>query len=259
MAVTGSPSPDGPAAGAPTPAPGAAPTLAISCRGVTKVYAEGGTEVHALRGVDLEARTGELLLLVGPSGCGKTTLLSVIAGVLDVTAGHIDVFGESVDGMSSGEKTRFRKDHIGFIFQQYNLLPTLSAAENVAVPLLIQGLARRAAIERARAELAEVGLGDRTTAYPRQLSGGQQQRVAIARALVRHPRLIVCDEPTANLDGETGGRVLEMLKRVAVARDRCILLVTHDTRVFRYGDRIAEMLDGRIVGMHEGGKDWHHG
>ena len=139
------------------------------------------------------------------------------------------------------------------------ILPTLTAAENVAVPLLIQGLARRAAIARANDELAEVGLGDRTTSYPRQLSGGQQQRVAIARALVAHPRLIVCDEPTANLDGETGGRVLEMLKRVAVARDRCILLVTHDTRVFRYGDRIAEMLDGRIIGMHDGGKDWHHG
>ncbi len=259
MSPTPTPSPYGPAAQAPSPAPAGPPTLAISCRGVTKVYAEAGAEVHALRGVDLEARTGELLLLVGPSGCGKTTLLSVIAGVLDVTAGHIEVFGRSVDGMTSGQKTRFRKENIGFIFQQYNLLPTLTAAENVAVPLLVQGLRRRAAIERASAELAEVGLGDRTGAYPRQLSGGQQQRVAIARALVAHPRLIVCDEPTANLDGETGGRVLEMLKRVAVARERCILLVTHDTRVFRYGDRIAEMLDGRIVGLHEGGKDWHHG
>ena len=254
MSAPGTPSP-----AASSPVPEASTSLAISCRGVTKVYAEGGTEVHALRGVDLEARTGELLLLVGPSGCGKTTLLSVIAGVLDVTAGHIEVFGRSIDGMTSGEKTRFRKDNVGFIFQSYNLLPTLTAAENVAVPLLIQGVRRQVAVQRARDELAEVGLGDRTSSYPRQLSGGQQQRVAIARALVAHPRLIVCDEPTANLDGETGGRVLEMLKRVAVARDRCILLVTHDTRVFRYGDRIAEMLDGRIVGLHEGGKDWHHG
>jgi len=226
---------------------------------VTKVYAEGTNEVHALRGVEIEARTGELTLLVGPSGCGKTTLLSVIAGILDVTSGSVRVFGEAVDAMTSAQKTEFRRKNIGFIFQQYNLLPTLTAEENVAVPLLIQGMNRRKAIEAARLELAEVGLGERTGSLPKNLSGGQQQRVAIARALVAHPRLIVCDEPTANLDGETGGKVMEMLKRVAVARDRCILLVTHDPRVYRYGDRIAQMLDGRITGIHRGGEDTSHG
>ena len=226
---------------------------------MTKVYAEGTNEVHALRGVEIEARTGELTLLVGPSGCGKTTLLSVIAGILDVTSGSVRVFGEAVDAMTSAQKTEFRRKNIGFIFQQYNLLPTLTAEENVAVPLLIQGMNRRKAIEAARLELAEVGLGERTGSLPKNLSGGQQQRVAIARALVAHPRLIVCDEPTANLDGETGGKVMEMLKRVAVARDRCILLVTHDPRVYRYGDRIAQMLDGRITGIHRGGEDTSHG
>lgn len=226
---------------------------------MTKVYAEGTNEVHALRGVEIEARTGELTLLVGPSGCGKTTLLSVIAGILDVTAGSVRVFGEAVDAMTSAQKTEFRKKNIGFIFQQYNLLPTLTAEENVAVPLLIQGMNRRKAVEAARLELAEVGLGERTRSLPKNLSGGQQQRVAIARALVAHPRLIVCDEPTANLDGETGGKVMEMLKRVAVARDRCILLVTHDPRVYRYGDRIAQMLDGRITGIRRGGEDTSHG
>ena len=230
---------------APVPAGAASRGLAVECRGVTKVYAEGESEVHALRGVDLSARTGELLLLVGPSGCGKTTLLSVIAGVLD----------EPVHEMTGAQKTEFRKRNIGFIFQQYNLLPSLTSAENVAVPLLIQGVRRRVAMEAARAELAEVGLGDRGNSLPKNLSGGQQQRVAIARALVAHPRLIVCDEPTANLDGETGGKVMEMLKRVAVARDRCILLVTHDPRVYRYGDRIAEMLDGRITDVTEDRQD----
>ena len=242
----------------PTPAERPPSGIAIACHGVTKVYAEGTNEVHALRGVEIEANTGELMLLVGPSGCGKTTLLSVIAGILDPTAGTVFVFGEAIHAMSSSQKTEFRKRNIGFIFQQYNLLPTLTAAENVAVPLLIQGVKRKLAIEAARAELAEVGLGDRTGSLPKNLSGGQQQRVAIARALVAHPRLIVCDEPTANLDGETGGKVMEMLKRVAVARERCILLVTHDPRVYRYGDRIAEMLDGRILGIKEGAKDVTH-
>ena len=248
-------------ASAPTAPVPASPAegIAISCRNVTKVYGEEGNEVMALRGVDLDARFGELLLLVGPSGCGKTTLLSVIAGILDQTAGEIRVFGSDLHRMKAREKTEFRKRNIGFIFQQYNLLPTLTAAENVAVPLLIHGVKRRLAIERAVASLEAVGLGERSTSFPRQLSGGQQQRIAIARALVAEPRLIVCDEPTANLDGETGGKIMEMLKRVAVSKDRCVLLVTHDTRVFSYGDRIAQMLDGHIVGVRDVGKDASHG
>ena len=232
--------------------------LAVSCRGLTKVYTEGGTSTVALRGVDLDARTGELLLLVGPSGCGKTTLLSLVAGILDPTDGEVTVLGSPMHSMTAAEKTQFRKKNVGFIFQQYNLLPTLTSAENVAVPLLIHGMPRRQAIEAARAEMAEVGLADRADTLPRNLSGGQQQRVAIARALVANPRLIVCDEPTANLDGETGGKVMALLKKIAVARDRCVLLVTHDARVFRYGDRIAEMLDGRIVAVHDDPKEMTH-
>lgn len=243
-----SPSPSPPPTSPPPSAPAGA-AAAVVCRGVTKVYAEDGAPVQALRGVDLEARQGELLLLMGPSGCGKTTLLSVVAGVLDATQGSVSVLGEDVTAMTDGERTAFRRRTIGFIFQQYNLLPTLSAVENAAVPLLIQGVHRRTALERARAALDDVGLGERPDALPRSLSGGQQQRIAIARALVSRPRLLVCDEPTANLDGATGARVLDLLRRVAVAPDRCVLLVTHDTRVLPYGDRVAEMLDGRIVAV----------
>lgn len=233
--------------------------VAVRCRGVTKSYATGSSVVHALRGVDFEARSGELTLLVGPSGCGKTTLLSVLCGVLDADGGEIDVFGTRIHELTSREKTAFRRHGVGFVFQLFNLLPTLTNAENVAIPLLLQGVARRDAHERAREELALVGLGERVDAFPRQLSGGQQQRVAIARALVAHPRLIVCDEPTSSLDGETGAAIMQMLKKVAVGRDRCVIVVTHDARVFRYGDRAARMLDGRIVRIHDDMKELEHG
>jgi putative ABC transport system ATP-binding protein len=240
----------------PARVPGAGATAtaepAVLCRGVTKVFESDGDEVHALRGVDLEARAGELLLLVGPSGCGKTTLLSVIAGILDSTDGDVRVFGEDVHAMKPAAKTAFRLRTIGFVFQQYNLVPSLTAAENVAVPLLLRGVKRREAVERARGLLDHVGLHDKANAPPMNLSGGQQQRVAIARALAPEPRLIVCDEPTASLDGETGGHIMELLRKTASTADRCILVVTHDSRVFPFGDRIAEMLDGRIVATRNG-------
>jgi putative ABC transport system ATP-binding protein len=227
-------------------------TSAILCKGVTKTFREEGSQpVPALRGVDLEARSGELLLLVGPSGCGKTTLISVIAGLLDPDEGEVEVFGVPIDRLPPRERTSFRGKNVGFVFQQYNLLPTLTAAENVAVPLLIQRVPRKEALARARAELDLVGLGERADSAPRQLSGGQQQRVAIARALVASPRLLVCDEPTASLDGQTGHHVMELLRQVAVKGDRCVLVVSHDPRVYGFGDRIAEMLDGRIVGVRE--------
>lgn len=220
---------------------------AVRCRAVTKVFDTEGSLTHALRGVDLEVRSGEITLLVGPSGCGKTTLLSVIAGILDATAGEISVFGTRVDRLDGNGKTRFRRDTIGFVFQQYNLVPSLTAAENVAVPLLLRGVRRSEAVARGRALLAEVGLAEKSEVSPLHLSGGQQQRVAIARALAPEPRLIVCDEPTAALDGETGARVMELLRGSAVRAGRAILVVTHDSRVFRFGDRIAEMDDGRVV------------
>src|SRR5436190_22010756 len=164
--------------------------LAVKCEHVTKTYHAGGTNVTALRGIDLEVRTGELMMLVGPSGCGKTTLISVVAGILDHDAGECIVFGEDLQAMRQSQRTSYRGHNIGFVFQAFNLLPTLTAAENVAVPMLINGYSRGEAIERAEEALRRVSLGDRTSSLPKNLSGGQQQRVAIARALVHGPKLI---------------------------------------------------------------------
>jgi putative ABC transport system ATP-binding protein len=228
---------------------------AVLCRDVKKTYGSGPDRVPALRGIDLEVRTGELLMLVGPSGCGKTTLISVMAGILDQDEGECRVFEREWTQMSSREKTDFRGRSVGFVFQAFNLLPALSAAENVAVPLLIRGVPRRQAVEQARAVLDRVGLGDRAKSLPAQLSGGQQQRVAIARALVHEPNLIVCDEPTSSLDQETGHKVMELLREVALAPDRALVIVTHDARVFEFADRIAKMNDGRIEQVVDSPKD----
>jgi putative ABC transport system ATP-binding protein len=229
----------------------AATNLAVHCRGVTKTYGSGSAAVTALRGIDLDVRAGELMMLVGPSGCGKTTLISVIAGILDRDGGECRVFGNDFAAMSQGRKTRYRGQTIGFVFQAFNLLPTLTAAENVSIPLLINGAARGLALSKAKDVLAHVGLGDRTHSLPAQLSGGQQQRVAIARALVHDPNLIVCDEPTSSLDHETGHKVMEMLKSVALKEDRALVIVTHDARIFEFADRIARMDDGRVVKVEE--------
>ncbi len=220
---------------------------AVSLRGVTKSYGSGSSRVHALRGVDLDVRLGELLMLVGPSGCGKTTLISVAAAILDHDEGQITVFDRVLKSMSQVEKTRFRGTNIGFVFQAYNLIPTLTVAENVAVPLLIVGNRRRAALSRAKEILEAVGLGDKLGALPSALSGGQQQRVAIARALVNDPRLIVCDEPTSALDADTGRLVMDVLRRSALSENRALIIVTHDNRIFSFADRIARMDDGRII------------
>ena len=224
----------------------AANDIAVVCRGVTKVYGDGPDAVHALRGIDVEVRSGELMMLVGPSGCGKTTLISVIAGILDQDDGACIVFGQDVKALGGREKTAFRARTVGFVFQAFNLLPALNAAENVAVPLLIQGVPRKEAVERGRAVLERVGLGERWRSKPAQLSGGQQQRVAIGRALVHDPKLIVCDEPTSSLDQETGHKVMEILREVAVGPGRSLVIVTHDSRVFEFADRIAKMNDGRV-------------
>jgi putative ABC transport system ATP-binding protein len=222
-------------------------SLAVRCDGVRKHFGEGDTRVDALRGVDFSARLGELSFLVGPSGCGKTTLISVIAGLLDRTGGKMIVLGCDVDGLSGRARVLFRRANLGFVFQQYNLLPALTAAENVAVPLLAAGTARKPAIDTARALLARLGLEPRANALPSTLSGGQQQRVAIARALIHEPRLIVCDEPTAALDHASGEGVMELLAANAVRPDRAVIVVTHDSRVFHYAHSIAHMDDGRIV------------
>jgi len=221
-------------------------SLAVRCRAVAKTYGQGDTAVPALRGIDLDVRTGELLMLVGPSGCGKTTLISVIAGILEPDGGECALFGQSLAELTGKRRVVFRGQEVGFVFQSFNLIPTLGAAENVAVPLLINGVREAEALRRAALSLRDVGLEGREQALPGQLSGGQQQRVAIARALVHGPRLVVCDEPTSALDHDTGHKVMAMLKALVVSQNRALVIVTHDARIFDFADRIAHMDDGRI-------------
>jgi putative ABC transport system ATP-binding protein len=225
--------------------------VAVRIRGLTKGFGSGEQRVQALRRVDWDVYNGQLTLIVGPSGCGKTTLLSVVAGILDSDAGEVEVFGQSLAAMSDRARTRFRARNIGFVFQQYNLLPALSAAENAAIPLVIAGWSRERAVRRAGEVLYSLGMGKKLNSLPGQLSGGQMQRVAIARALVHEPRLLVCDEPTAALDHETGLTVMGLLREAAVRSDRAVVVVTHDNRVFQFGDRIAHMDDGLIVRVEE--------
>jgi putative ABC transport system ATP-binding protein len=231
------------------PAPQAtamAPAAAVVCRSLSKDFGTGATRVQALRGIELELPVGEMALLVGPSGCGKTTLISIIAGLLDPTQGEVEVIGTKLTALSDRRRVGFRGRNIGFVFQQYNLLPALSAAENAAVPLVIAGRRRSEAVRKARELLGAVGIADRADAFPAELSGGQQQRVAIARALIHEPQLLVCDEPTAALDAHSGQTVMQLLRRVAVQPDRGVIVVTHDSRVYKYGDRIVAMNDGRV-------------
>lgn len=221
-------------------------SAAIICRGLTKEFGRGETRVVAVDGVDFEIFPGELTLLVGPSGCGKTTLISILAGLLNPTSGEVRVLGNQLERLAGSSLVKFRARNIGFVFQQYNLLPTLNAAENAAIPLLIAGEARPRALDRAREVLDQVGLLGKSRALPSQLSGGQQQRVAIARALIHHPRILVCDEPTAALDAQSGRNVMQLLARIAVDPDRAVIIVTHDARVYQYGQRVITMADGKI-------------
>jgi putative ABC transport system ATP-binding protein len=226
-------------------------THAVNCSNVEKHFGVGDSRIHVLRGVNFSALQGELTFLVGPSGCGKTTLISVIAGLLDISAGEVELFGQRTAALSPEEQILFRRRHLGFVFQQYNLLPSLTAAENAAVPLLAAGVKRREAVDRAKALLVKLGLEHRLDTRPNKLSGGQQQRVALARALVHEPRLIICDEPTAALDHATGESVMELLAGSAVHPDRAVLVVTHDNRVFHFADSIAHMDDGRITHIEQ--------
>lgn len=231
---------------------------AVCVRGVTKCFGAGDSRTVALKGVHFETREGELHLVVGPSGCGKTTLLSVVAGTLDWDEGDIEVLGTRLNGMRKADITQFRGRHIGFIFQQFNLIPTLTCIENVSVPLLLNGTGRRSAEDQAAALLARVGLGDKGNKRPTELSGGQQQRVAIARALSHEPRLIICDEPTSALDRDTGHHIMDLLSTAARAPGRCVIIVTHDPRTYGYADRITEMEDGRVRQVLEGAALKHY-
>ena len=220
---------------------------AVQCRDLRKDFGVGATQVQVLRGVNFDALQGQLTFLVGPSGCGKTTLISVIAGLLDSSAGEVELFNQKVEKFSASERILFRRKNLGFVYQQYNLLPALTAVENAAVPLLAAGVRRREAVDQAKAVLVKLGMEERLDTLPSKLSGGQQQRVALARALVHEPRLILCDEPTAALDHATGEAVMDLLAGNAVHPDRAVIVVTHDTRVFHYADAIARMDDGRIA------------
>src|SRR5262249_4024249 len=228
---------------------------AVLCRDVAKEFGSHDTRTLALRGVNVEIFAGQMTLLVGPSGCGKTTLISIIAGLLNPTAGEVTVLGEPLSRMTNSRLVAFRGKEIGFVFQQYNLLPALTAAENAAIPLLIAGWQRVRAVEKAKSVLASVGMGSKVNAYSKQLSGGQEQRVAIARALVHEPRLLVCDEPTAALDAQAGRTVMELLRQVAVQPGRAVIVVTHDSRVLGFGDRIVTMSDGQVESVETPNKE----
>ena len=227
------------------------PSIAVRCSGISKSFPAGDGMVEVLHGVDFDVPAGELTMLVGPSGCGKTTLISIIAGILTPTSGEVEICGSPITRMPDAAKVAFRRGNVGFIFQQYNLLPALTAAENAAIPLVAAGMPMARAAGSASAILERIGMGAHLGKLPNQLSGGQQQRVAIARALVHEPRLLVCDEPTSALDAQAGHNVMELLQRVALQPGRAVIIVTHDSRVFGFGDRIVHMSDGRVERVEE--------
>ena len=232
------------AVGPPLPEP-VRPVLAA--RGVTKTFREGRVEVEVLRGIDFALRPGEIVALEGPSGSGKTTLLSILGCILTATAGEVAVAGETVDPSHPQRLAEIRKRSIGFVFQQYNLFPALSARDNVAYAARIKGAGRREARAEADRLLETVGLTDRASFLPRDLSGGQKQRVAIARALACDPPILLTDEPTANLDTVVGRQILELFRDLVRAENRALLIVTHDPAVRPFVDRLVRIRDGRIV------------
>ena len=222
-------------------------TSAIEVRELTKTYAQGEAALRALDGVNLDVYPGELMLLMGPSGSGKTTLLSIMGCILQATSGSVRVYGQEIVGLPQKALPKLRLDHIGFIFQGFNLFPTLTAAQNVELALDLKGTPRRAAMRRAGELLEQVGLSARLAAHPADLSGGQKQRVAIARALAGDPGIVLADEPTAALDASSGHTVMALLQRLAHERDRAVVIVTHDNRMLAYADRIVHIEDGRIA------------
>jgi putative ABC transport system ATP-binding protein len=221
----------------------------LSARGVAKTYRTGTHEVPALRGVDLDIRNGELVMIMGPSGNGKTTLLNCLSGLDDIDGGTVTVDGDDLFAMSDADRTRHRAERMGFIFQSFNLIPVLSAEENVELPLLVTGVAARRAREQAREMLARVGLAHRSGHRPGELSGGEQQRVTVARALVAEPALVWADEPTGALDSQTAGEIVELLHEVHAA-GQTLVIVTHDEHLGRSGQRLVQVRDGLVV--HDG-------
>ena len=233
-------------------------SVALEGRGIGKVFGQGELAARALHPANIRIRRGEVIVIMGPSGSGKTTLLSILGLVLTPTEGEVIVDGRSVARATSDELAVLRRDHIGFVFQQFNLLPSLSALDNAAVPLLLAGVPPRERIERTRRALELVGMGGKHRATPRLLSGGQQQRVAIARALVNDARVLLCDEPTASLDGTIGRGILNTLRELAVTEHRAVVIVTHDERVLPIADRLVHVIDGKVVEDDGTGIGGHH-
>jgi putative ABC transport system ATP-binding protein len=225
-------------------------TRVLEARGLAKTYDTGGVEVRALRGVDLAIDRGEFVAIMGPSGCGKSTLLNLLAGLDRPTAGEVRLDGERIDQLSEAELARLRRRKVGFVFQFFNLLPTLSAVENVELPLLLVGRRRKDARQVANELMGELGIADRHAAAPAVLSGGQQQRVALARALANAPEIVLGDEPTGNLDSAAAREVLGLL-RAARDRGQTLLIVTHDARVAAAADRVVMLRDGLVRDENE--------
>jgi putative ABC transport system ATP-binding protein len=219
----------------------------VEASDIVKELGQGASWVRVLNGVSLTLNAGELTLLMGPSGSGKTTLLSILGCILTVTSGTVRIAGETVDGLAAERLADVRRRHVGFIFQSYNLFPTLTALENVQLALDVRGGKWAETVAKAEAALKEVGLVHKLRSYPRNLSGGEQQRVAIARALAGAPSVILADEPTAALDSENGHDVMALLARIAKDKSRAVLVVTHDPRTHAFADRIIRIEDGRIV------------
>lgn len=226
--------------------------VAISAAGLVKWFGEGDARTVAVKDASFEAYFGEMLYIVGPSGSGKTTLLSMISGILRPNRGTVTIDGQDLWNQSDNAIAEFRLNRIGFVFQDYHLFPRLTTAENVAIPLILQKTDWNQAIAEARRYLEIVGLLDRANLAPVKLSGGEQQRVAIARAIVSQPEILIFDEPTASLDGTTGRRIVSFVKEQVLNDKRCIVIVTHDSRIYEYADRIMNMEDGRITGLVRG-------
>ncbi len=229
------------------------PVPAITATGLVKWFGEGEARTQALRDVSLDAYFGEMLYIVGPSGSGKTTLLSVLSGILRPDSGSVSVEGANIWSLSSDRLADFRLHKVGFVFQDYHLFPRLSTAENVAIPLILKREHWDRAIGEAKKYLDIVGLKTRADLPPVKLSGGEQQRVAIARAIAGQPDILIMDEPTASLDGDTGNAIVGFVKKNILNEKRCILIVTHDNRIYEYATRILKMEDGRLIGTEQGG------
>lgn len=226
---------------------------AIHAQGLNKWFGEGEARTHAVKDLSFEAYFGEMLYVVGPSGSGKTTMLSMISGILRPNSGTVSIEGTDIWSISDDELAEFRLHKIGFVFQDYHLFPHLTTAENAAIPLILQHRPWNEALSEAEHDLDIVGLRSRASLPPVKLSGGEQQRVAIARAIVSRPDILVLDEPTASLDGETGRNIVQFVRQQILNAQRCIIIVTHDSRIYEFSDRIMKMEDGALSGFEKGG------